>query len=148
MTKMKILATAAALAAFGSAAAAQELMVRDKLMMAVGASMGALGAMAKGEAPYDARVAQLGFTTMNAVALVIGDQYPEGSKQDVGKYYASAKVWDNRAGFDEAVAKFAADTSAAMEAKPADLDAFKAVFGKVAENCKGCHDDYRVKGAE
>ena len=41
--------------------------------------------------------------------------------------------------------KFQADTAAAAKAKPATLDEMKVSFGKVTENCKSCHETFRVK---
>ena len=57
----------------------------------------------------------------------------------------SPKIWQDMAGFEAKLAQFQKDTDAAAAAKPADLDAFKAVVGPVLKNCKGCHEDYRVK---
>ena len=118
--------------------------LRMNMMKNVGKAMGELGAMAKGEKKYERRVAMLGFRVMNAAALGLSDQFPEGS--DTGHdTEAKSTIWSDRAGFEAAVAKFIADTAAATEGGVGDEEAFKASFGKVAENCKGCHEDYRIK---
>lgn len=117
--------------------------LRMHMMKNVGASMGMAVKMVKGEEAYDPRVAEAAFRVMNAAALGIGAQFPEGSTH--GDSEASPKIWSDRAGFDAAVAKFIADTAGAAAAKPATLDDFRPIFGQVAGNCKSCHEGYRVK---
>jgi cytochrome c556 len=141
----KILAVAAIAAIGATAATADVAQKRDQLMRMNGGAMGALGAMAKGETEFDARVAALGFQALNTVAAVFGDYYPEGSQSTEGKFYGSPKIWEDRAGFDAAVAEFAKVTAAAMEAKPADKEAFLAVLGPIGKTCGTCHETYRVK---
>lgn len=117
--------------------------LRMNMMTNVGGAMGPLVKMIKGEMDYDAELAAMSFRVMNAAALGYASQFPDGS--DTGHdTEASPKIWEDRAGFEQAVAKFIADTGAAMKAKPADLDAFKPVFGGVAQNCKSCHEAYRI----
>ena len=53
------------------------------------------------------------------------------------------KIWSDRAGFDKAIAEFAADTAGAE--KIMDLDGLKAAFGTATENCGSCHKAYRIK---
>ena len=146
MQVTKLLATAAiALVGVTTTVSADVVGTRDKLMQLSGGAMGALGAMAKGETEFDARLAAVGFQAMNTVANAFGDYYPEGSQSTEGKFYGSPKIWEDRAGFDAAIAEFAKVTAAAMEAKPADKDAFLAVFGPVGKACGACHEKYRVK---
>ncbi len=117
--------------------------LRQHMMKNVGAAMGMAGKMAKGEEAYDPRVAEAAFRVMNNAALGFGGKFPEGAMSEASE--ASPKIWEDRAGFDAAVAKFIADTAGAAAAKPTTLDDFKPVFGQVAGNCKGCHEAYRVK---
>ena len=100
--------------------------------------------MVKGEAEFDAVAAELVLRTMNAAALGFGEFFPEGSETG-GKTTASAKIWEDMAGFKAAIAKFEQDTAAGVAAKPADLASFKAAFGAAAANCGSCHQSYRKK---
>jgi cytochrome c556 len=138
--KLKIIMAAAVL--LGSAgvghSAADPIAVRKAIMKNVGAATGAGGAMAKGEAEFNAVTAALVLRTMNTAALGFGELFPEGSETG-GESTASPKIWEDRAGFNAAFAKFAADTAAGIAAKPADLDAFRAAFGAAASNCGACH---------
>lgn len=146
MSLRKIL-TLSAVAIVGAAtvATADVKLTRDKMMWLNGASMGVLAPMAKGEADYDPKAAALAFQAMNATSLVFADLYPAGSESTEGKFYGSPKIWEDRAGFEAAVASFSAATQAAMDAKPADKEAFLAVFGPIGKACGDCHEKYRVK---
>lgn len=127
-----------------SIAASDPILVRQKIMKSNGAAAGVSGGMMKGEIAFDAKVANAAIRTMNAVAYSYGNFFPEGS--DAGmKTSASPKIWQDRAGFEAKLAQFQKDTDAAVDAKPADLDAFKAAIGPVFKNCKSCHEDYRLK---
>jgi len=144
--KLKILLAAAVVMGSASAGfgADDPIAVRKAIMKNVGAATGAGAAMAKGEAEFNAVTAQLVLRTMNTAALGVGELFPAGSDSG-GKTTASPKIWEDRAGFDAAMAKFASDTAAGIAAKPADLDAFRAAFGAAASNCGACHKAYRVK---
>lgn len=117
---------------------------RKAIMKNVGAATKAGGDMLKGEADFNAVTAVLIFRTMNAASLGMGELFPDGSETG-GKTIASPKIWEDRAGFDMAMAKFQADTAAAIASNPADIDAFKAAFGAAAQNCNACHEAYRIK---
>ncbi|MEP0940661.1 MAG: cytochrome c [Rhizobiaceae bacterium] len=144
--KFKILLGAALLAATTSTAISAEdpIAVRKAMMKNVGAATGAGGAMMKGEAEFNAVAAQLILRTMNTAALGFGELFPAGSESG-GDSTASPKIWEDRAGFDAAIAKFQSDTAAGIAAKPASLDEFKAAFGAAAANCGSCHKAYRIK---
>lgn len=133
----------AVLIAVSAAYAQDPISDRQKAMKMVGAAAKASSEMIKGEKPFDAAVALESFQTMNDVAKDFVSLFPEGSETG-GDTEASPKIWEDRAGFEAAVAKFEADSAEAIAAAPSDLDAFKASFGKVAANCGACHKAYRV----
>ena len=144
--KLKLLLAAAMLAgSTGVGMSADDpIAVRKAMMKNVGAATGAGAAMAKGEADFNAVTAELVLRTMNNAALGFGELFPDGSDSG-GKTTASPKIWEDRAGFNAALAKFANDTASGIAAKPADLDAFRAAFGAAASNCGACHKAYRVQ---
>lgn len=129
-------------------AADDPIAVRQALMESNGASAGASGAMLKGEMDYNPAVAKAAINALHATALAFGDYFPEGSETG-GDTTASPKIWEDMEGFQEAVTKFQTDAAAAVEASgkdgPADLEAFKAAITPVLGNCKGCHEDFRIK---
>lgn len=116
---------------------------RKAAMKNVGMAMGAMVKMVKGEAEYDPQTALLAFAVMNNAATGLTSMFPDGS-QTGGETTAKDTIWSDMAGFAAATDKFRVAAAEAIAAKPADLDAFKAVFGKVAGNCKSCHEAYRV----
>jgi cytochrome c556 len=125
-------------------AAEDPIIARKAIMQSVGAAAGAGGGMLKGEIPFNPAVATLALRTMRAASYSFGDYFPEGSETGM-ETTASPKIWEDMAGFSEKMAKFRADADAAANSKPATLEDFKAAFGSVAQNCKGCHENYRIK---
>jgi cytochrome c556 len=61
-----------------------------------------------------------------------------------GDYSASAKVWDDRAGFNQQVANFS-KVVADAKGKIKDLDSLKATLPVIGKQCGGCHETYRIK---
>jgi cytochrome c556 len=103
--------------------------------------------MAEGKAEYDqAKVdeafAKLKDTTSRFLTVFPADQ--KGGVDPKATYFASDKVWDNRADFEARAAKFAKDV-AELAPKANSLDGLKAVYPQLDKNCQGCHDVYRVK---
>jgi cytochrome c556 len=135
-------ALSVAAVAAGAYATDDPLVTRQSLMDANGAAAGVGVGMLKGEIPFNAAAAKSVFQTMHAVSLAYGDYFPAGS--DKGKTKASPKIWEDMAGFQATLAQFQKDVDAALAAKPADLDSFKTAFGQVANNCKACHDKYKL----
>ena len=150
-TRSTALAAAFALT-FGSLAvlpaaaqdAANPIDQRQKLMKQNGKDAKAAGQMLKGEADFDPAKAATIFTEMHDVSMKFGDLFPEDSKTG-GDTEAAPAIWDKPDAFKAALVKFQTDTKAAMDASPQTLDAFKQQFGMVAENCKSCHEEFRVK---
>lgn len=140
---------AALLAGLGVASAADapalsdKVAIREAMMKNVGASMGVMAKIAKGEAEFEAGAVLGALRTMNAVALGFHDQFPEGT--ETAESEAGPKIWAEPEAFEAAVAKFVADTTAAVAMAPADADGMKQAMGLVGANCKGCHENFRVK---
>ena len=131
----------------GAAAFAQPadpIATRQALMKQNGKDTKAGAALAKGEVPYDAARAAMLFKDMNEVANNYGKHFPANS-QTGGDTEAAPAIWTKPAEFKAALAKFQADTKAAMAAKPVTVEAFRVQFGAVTANCKSCHESFRVK---
>jgi cytochrome c556 len=139
----------AAVALAGAAYAAEDpVAVRQALMDANAGAAGVSGAMLKDELAYSPVVAKAAILTLNAVAHSVGDFFPEGTAGPENKSDASPKIWEDAAGFEAALAKFAEAASAAAEAAgkdgPADKAAFQAAVQPVLGTCKTCHDTFRI----
>lgn len=136
------------LAGLGSVNAADDpIATRQAIMSSVGAAAGLGGGMMKGGIDYTPAAGKAAIAAMRAASVSFGDYFPEGSES--GDTEAAPAIWSDRAGFDAEIAKFVAASEKAMAASgrpgPADLDAFKAVFGPVLGSCKSCHEGFRVK---
>lgn len=141
----KLVFAISALALAGTAAFAEPIADRQALMKANGRAAAALSVFVKGEKPYDAAevLAQLTILSEDAQRLDVATMFPAGS--DTGDTTASPKIWEDTAGFQANIDKFRADTAAALAAAPQDVDALKAQFGAIGQNCASCHETFRVR---
>jgi cytochrome c556 len=112
-------------------------------MKGVGGAAKTSTEMVKGEKPYDAKAAEGAMSTIAKHWLTFAKLFPDNSKTG-GDTTAAAKIWEDPKGFEERGAKMAKDAEAAAASASGGLDAFKASFGEVAKNCKGCHESYRI----
>jgi cytochrome c556 len=117
---------------------------RHELMEGVGDAAKPVGQMLKGEREFDAAVVMASFETFDDASAQFGDLFPPGSETGQDTEAAPA-IWEDRAGFEEALATWADAVDAAIAAKPQTLDETKPVAGEVFKACKGCHDTYRIK---
>jgi len=141
----RLLIALPALVVAASAAFAGPIEDREAIMKGFGDAMKTLVPIAKGEAAFDAATVAAGLAAINdgAQKIDVAALFPAGSDQ--GDTEASPKIWENLADFTARVDKLKADAAAGAAAKPADAEAFKAVFGAVAGNCGSCHETYRLK---
>lgn len=148
MMRAVIAATASMIAVTAVLAQSSVLEQRTALMKTQSeAAWRGLKPMVEGKAEYDqakvdAAFAKLKDTTSRLMAVFPADQ--KGGVDPKANYFASDKVWDNRADFEARAAKFAKDVDE-FAPKAKSLEALKAVYPGLDKNCTGCHDVYRVK---
>lgn len=149
---VKTLACAALLGSVAWSAQADKategaIKARQSVMQIYAFNLGKLGAMAKGEADYDAELAAALARNLHSAATMDNRlMWPQGSGTDAyeGKTRAKPEIWSTYpAVADKAKALAAAAEKMAAEAGN-DLDAVKANIGAVGGACKGCHDDFRA----
>ena len=92
----------------------------------------------------DAAVVMASLETFSDVAGSFGELFPAGSENGKDSKAAPA-IWEDRAGFDDALAKWQDAVAAAIDAAPATVEDTKAALGPVFNACKGCHDSYRLE---
>ncbi|MDE2579272.1 MAG: cytochrome c [Hyphomicrobiales bacterium] len=152
MSKATKIIFAAALVAFGAGAAVAEsaaptgvaaIKARQEILKGFGKAAKPVGAMAKGEAPFDLAVVQNALKTFAEGSKKLPGLFPDDSKEG-GDTEALPRIWDEKAKFNAGYDKLAADSTAALAAIK-DEASFKANAGKVFGDCKACHDDYRAK---
>ncbi|MCX7561820.1 cytochrome c [Sulfitobacter sp. F26204] len=118
---------------------------RQSQMQLYAFNLGALGAMAKGEVPYDAEAASGAANNLAALASLSQAGYwlpgsdsdsVEGSRALPAIWSADSKVGEKGKAFYDAVI-------AMQSAAGTDLGALQAAMGAVGKSCGGCHEDYR-----
>ena len=145
MTRLIVLVVSFALlfpAVAGAVDSVQEQ--RHDLMEDVGGAAKKIGKMLKGEAPFDADVANQSLKTWMEAPEVFGLLFPDGSETGFDTE-AKSTIWTDREGFNSQLALFEERARAAVAAEPQDLEALQAAAGPVFKVCKSCHEDYRVE---
>jgi cytochrome c556 len=113
-----------------------------------GKNAGALGAMVKGEKPYDQATVNTALAQFEDTAKNLPTLFPDSLKavKWEGDYSASPKIWEDKAGFGEHIASFG-KTVADAKGKITDLDSLKATLPVIGKQCGGCHEIFRVKNS-
>lgn len=116
---------------------------RMELMKANGKAMKAMGAMVKGESPYDADQVRALAEELRADSAKIPDLFPEGSLEPPSE--ALPAIWQNWAKFEELARRMGEASGAVADAADGGLGAVAPVFGGLAKTCSACHTDFRKK---
>lgn len=119
--------------------------MRHGLMLQMQTDVAKMGAMATGEAAYDAVIAAKAAANISAIASVLSmDQFPAGSE-----YMASADsfalpaLWASQDDFLTKVADLNIATAAMQTAAATDVDGLKAGMAQLGAACSACHKAYR-----
>ena len=118
---------------------------RQGVMTAQGWNFGAMGAMIKGEKPYDKAEFAKRAENLAALSKMALEGFTiEGS--DKGKTKAKPEIWQKMDKFKGGTEKLATETAKLSQvAQGGDMSAIKAQFSETAKVCKGCHDNFRKK---
>lgn len=150
--KKKILLAAVALAigagaSFQAAAQAkpeQLVKQRQSAMALIGWYFGPIGAMMRGDRPFDGAVVARNAGYLDVLSRMPGEGFQPATKDE--KSRAKPEVWSDKAKFDKAMEAMQTELGKfAQVAKGGDQGAIKTQFGAVGKTCAGCHDDFRVK---
>jgi cytochrome c556 len=122
---------------------------RRAVLRVVALNFGPLGAMAKGDIPFDAEVFKTNSARMLAVSsMPLQDYFPEGTDEDAGdvKTRAMPEIWLDWEDFEQKLEAMRKEVAKLAEvAQSGDESAMKAQVGATGKSCKSCHDDYRNK---
>jgi cytochrome c556 len=144
-TKAAIAASAVviATAAFAQPKPEQFVKQRQSALALMGWYFGPMGAVAKGEAPFNKDDAVRRTTNLVALSKMPWEGFVAGT-DNVGNTKALPAIWTQNAKFKEAGAKMEAEMVKLAAAANAGNEAeFKKQFGVVGGTCKACHDDFR-----
>lgn len=117
---------------------------RQGILMGMGWNVGEMGAMVKGDMPFD----KARFAFLAGRIATLAPMVREGFSPDTKsvKSHARPALWDNLDDLDKRFKDLEAATAKLVEVSRAgDEGAMKAQFGETVQVCKGCHDEYRVK---
>ncbi|MFD1746617.1 c-type cytochrome [Rhizobium helianthi] len=143
--KFAVAATIAiCLGTVAAGAADEPQLVRQGLMKQIGGSMGALGAIAKGEKPYDAEVVKKSLTTISQAAKDFPNHFPAGTETGQNTQAAPA-IWQNMDDFKAKSLKLSQDAETVLASMPADQAAVGQALKTVGADCSSCHQAYRLK---
>ena len=127
---------------FASSAISDPVADRRAAMDQVRVGAATLVPMLKGEAEFDAKIAELALRMTYAASIAFnGPLFPEGSESKG----ANTAIWSNFEDFSDKREEFTANAMVAVASPPADLDALKAAYEPLLANCAACHKDYRIK---
>ena len=128
-----------------TAALAQEepLKARQNLMKEIGRSVGALGAIAKGEKPYDAATVETSLKTINTNAKAFPDLFPAGS--GTGETEALPAIWEKLDDFRAKADKLVATSDTLLASVPTDRAGVGEALRVLGADCSSCHETYRAK---
>ena len=152
--KMVMIAVAAAVgalvgagASFQAAAQAkpdQLVKQRQSAMSLIGWYFGPIGAMMRGDRPYDAAVVMRNADYLEMLSKMPAEGFQPSTKDE--KTRARSEVWSDKGKFDKAMENMQMELAKFKTvAHGSDQGAVKAQFGAVGKSCAACHDDFRVK---
>lgn len=120
---------------------------RQAVYQVFSAQSSVMGAMVRGDIPFDAAEINKRATNIAKVAPMLGETYFPATR-DVSESRLKPAAWSNMEDFQSKGQAFGKALAELVEAsgKP-DFDAAKArpVIGAMVQSCRNCHDDYRAK---
>ncbi len=147
LTKVALAATVLAIATTAMAQPKPENFVkqRQSALNLIGWYFGPLGAVAKGEKPFNKDDAVRATTNLVALSKMPWEGFVAGT-ENVGNTKALPAIWAKPADFKKDADNMQAEmVKLAAAASAGDEAGFKKQFGVVGGTCKACHDDFRAK---
>ncbi|TFW09800.1 cytochrome c [Oxalobacteraceae bacterium OM1] len=110
----------------------------------MGAHMGRIGAVVKGDKAYDKAAVEQDAAIVEMMSKLPFTAFTPGS--DTADSKAKPEIWKEQDKFKAAAEKMQGEVQKlSAAAKAGDLNLVKASFGAVGQSCKACHDSYRNK---
>ena len=118
---------------------------RQSIYTIIGWNFKPIGAMVKGEIPFDAAAVARHAQYIELMSQAAPEGFTNGSGPDAVKNTeAKPDIWTHPDRFKTAMTNFQHESAALTEvAKGGDEKAIKAQFAKTAETCKACHKEFK-----
>ncbi len=137
-----VLAVSASLAFAQFQNAEKAVEYRQSVMTVLGTHFGRIGAVVKGDAPYNKDEVAKNASIVAMMSTLPWQAFGPGTEG--GK--AKPDVWTDNAKFKAASEKMQlAVVDLNKAAQSGDLESIKKAFGATGQTCKGCHDDFKKK---
>jgi cytochrome c556 len=108
-------------------------------------NFGVIGAMAKGQIPYDQAEAVKRAEAVAFASHLPFEGFPKGTESGLDTR-ALPEVWSSPDKFKQNAERLQSETAKLVQAaKSGDAGTLKQQFGATAKACSNCHDDYRRK---
>jgi cytochrome c556 len=149
IARIASLALAAAVASLSLPASADDakqeaIKYRQAVFKVVGWNFKPMGAMVKGETPYDKASFQRMADNLAFASKLALEGFAPGTDALAGETRAKDDIWKKNDDFKSKMAEFEkASAALAQAAQGGDMAAIKPAFGKTADTCKSCHKAYR-----
>jgi cytochrome c556 len=117
---------------------------RKSALSVMGAHFGRVGAVVKGEKPYDKAAVEADVAVVEMMSRLPWSAFPASS--DTADSKAKPDIWKEQDKFNAAAEKMQSEVAKlSAAAKSGDLGSIKTAFGGVGQSCKACHDNFRNK---
>lgn len=126
----------------------QAIEVRKALFVLIANNFKPIGETLQGKIPFDAAELRKRSARVAFLAELTGEPFPDASNNGLPDTKARPEIWSDRAAFDKRVGEFREHTAALSQLLTREQvapDAFKAAAAAVAQDCKGCHEAFKVK---
>lgn len=115
---------------------------RQSALSLMGTHMGRVGAVVKGERPYDKAAVEADVAVIEMMSKLPWSAFPPGSHGANTK--AKPEIWEQQEKFKAASEKMQAEVQKlSAAARSGDAAQLRTAFGAVGQSCKACHDNFR-----
>jgi cytochrome c556 len=121
---------------------------RKAVFTLIGNNFRLIGGVLKGSTAYDAAAVQKSIARVVFLSGLVDDAFPDVSNVGEPETQAKPDIWTKRADFDKKLKDFQTHLVALQIVNDTDKnasEAFKTAAAAVGQDCKACHDDFRVK---
>ena len=121
---------------------------RKAVLKLIGANFRPLGALLKDAAQYDGAVASKRIARVSFLAGFLNESFPENSNLGEPDTKAKPDIWTHHEDFDKSLKQFQDHLVALANVNDKEkglTEPLKVALAAVAQDCKSCHETYKVK---
>lgn len=119
--------------------------LRQAVYALLGSNMKPLGAMAKGQIPMDAEMAEKNAKRIHQLSLMIADYNQTDTSMFKVKTESLNAIWTEQSKFADSIEKLTlASANLEKVSKTKDSKAIKQAIGEVGKSCGGCHKAFKA----